>query len=567
MIVLGISAFVHDAAACLVVDGQLRSNVEEERLNREKHTAAFPVQAIRYVLAEAGLELSDVDVVAFNWNPWHSLRSEALKWLFAPGLALRMLRHRVSPKNWKSIGASLRLRSALERNFPRQFRGRIAWVEHHRAHAASSYYLAPFNRQDALALVVDGHGDEASTTAYSIRGGRFTELRRWPILDSLGILYTAVTQYLGFRPYEEGKTMALASYGHNQRAAAFQKVLRLEPEGGFRIVDKRMLGVWNHHHPILKAQFGEPRPPHAPLTQAHFDLAHSMQQRVKEAVLHALDHLRRTEGLSKVALAGGVFLNCDLNRDILAQGNFEAVFVPPFASDSGGAVGAALYQAHAVLGEPVRSPGLFTPYLGPSYSSDEVDAALAEGGLRAQVLGDPVEPVADLLAAHKVLGWFQGRTESGPRALGNRSILANPTAPTIREYLNDHIKMREYFRPYAPIVTLEDALRCFEVEAPLPEPMKYMLVTLKVREAYRQALPGITHVDGTARIQLVTEATNPLLHRLLKAFGRRSGFEVLVNTSFNRQEPIVCSPLDAVLCYQRSGLDALCMGDRLVVRD
>lgn len=564
MIVLGLSAYVHDAAAALVVDGQLVSNVEEERLNREKHTAAFPERAIHHVLSEAGLRLGDVDAVAFNWDPWQSLRAEGLKWLLAPQVAIPMARHRVSPKNLRSIRETLGLRRRLEASFGR-FPAPLHWVEHHRAHLASSYGIAPFNTQPALGMVVDGHGDDASTTLYRVEGGHIRELRRWPILDSLGLLYTGLTQYLGLRPYEEGKTMALASYGSDACADAFRQILELRPDGDFRIRDKRLLGVWHHGDPGLHALLGPPRKAGEPLEQHHFDLAHSMQQRVKEAVLHVLEHYGPAEGLTHLALSGGVFLNCDLNHAILATGRFDQVFVPPFTSDTGGAAGAALYTARR-LGEPAMVPETFSPYTGPAYDAGAMEAALGAHGLEATTPEDPVEAVADLLMDHKVLGWFQGRMECGPRALGNRSILANPTSPTIREHLNQKVKLREWFRPFAPIVTPEDALRCFEVEAPLPELTQYMLVTLKVRDAYRDALPGITHVDGTARIQLVTQEANPRLHRLLKAFGRRSGFEVLVNTSFNRQEPIVCSPEDAVRCYLGSTLDGLVLGDRLVVR-
>lgn len=323
------------------------------------------------------------------------------------------------------------------------------------------------------------------------------------------------------------------------------------------------MAVWKHGQTEITRIFGKPRGADEGFEKRHFDIAYSMQSRIREAILHVLSHLPKSGGMNNLALAGGVFLNCDINQAIVLSRSFDQVFVPPFTSDSGGALGAALYSAYGVHREQIPDAELFSPYLGPEYDSASIEVTLKKYALCATE-ADPCAEVAELLANHKVVGWFQGGMESGPRALGNRSILANPTSVDIRDHLNLKVKLREPYRPFAPVVTECEALRCFEISAPLPEITKYMLMTLKVREEYRSALPGITHVDGTARIQVVTPKSNPLLHRLLVEFGKHSGFQVLINTSFNRQEPVVCAPEDAVNCFQNSAIDVLCLGNYVV---
>lgn len=568
MIILGISAFVHDSGACLMRDGEIVANVEEERLNRVKHTDAFPVNSIDFVLARAGVLLSDVDVIAFNWNPYKAAAAELLKLAVAPLIYFQILRNSSAPKNLRSVLASFRLKRTVNKAYNGEFRGRVIWVDHHLAHAASSYYLSPFNREAADVIVVDGHGENCSTSVFAMDQGRLRLQWRAPVWDSLGILYTTFTNFLGFDMYQEGKTMALASFGRETEEYhdAFDKIIGLQDDGRYVILNKKYLGLWNFREGGLGSEFGAKRLPGEPLEQRHFDVACSMQKSVKRAILHVVRGAARATGNRRLCLSGGVFLNCDINREILHGGSHESVFAPPFPSDSGGAAGAALYAAFARCGETVPDSTCFSPYLGPSFGSEEILQALRRRQREYREAREPWVEAARALAENKVIGWFQGRMESGPRALGNRSILANPGWSGIKDHLNATVKKREAFRPFAPIATEEAALKYFELQEPVSELTRYMLVTTKVRDEFREMLPGITHVDGTARIQIVTRESNPEIHLLLEEFEKLSGYAVLINTSFNLQEPIVCTPDDALSCFERAPLDALFMGNYRVDR-
>ena len=567
MVILGISAFVHDSAACLIKDGVLIANVEEERLNRVKHTDAFPVRAIDYVLQSGGVSLSEVDVIAFNWNPFKAAATELLKLAVAPLIYFQILRNAKAPKNFRSILASLKLKRTLNRYYQGEFKGRVIWVDHHLAHAASSYFISPFNREDADIVVVDGHGEDCATSVFSVTKGSFRLQWKAPTWDSLGILYTTFTKFLGFDTYQEGKTMALASFGRDSYRDAFRAIVGLKANGRYTLLNKKYLGLWNFGENGLGKEFGSRRVPNGPLEQRHFDIACSMQNSIKEAILHVVRHASAASGHKHLCLSGGVFLNCDINKEILQSGSHERTFVPPFPSDSGGAAGAGLYAAFVRCGETPQASPCFSPYLGPSFSSDQVLAALRARKASYRESGHPWAEAAQALMGNMVIGWFQGRMESGPRALGNRSILANPGWDGIKDHLNATIKKREFFRPFAPIATREAALQYFELQEPLSDLTRYMLVTTKVRSEYRELLPGVTHVDGTARIQIVTRESNAEMHRLLEEFGRLSGYAVLVNTSFNMQEPIVCSPEDALACFEKAALQVLFIGNYRVDRD
>lgn len=564
MVILGISAFVHDSAACLIIDGKIVANVEEERLDRIKHSRAFPLQAIDYVLQEGKIHLAEVEVIAYNWNPYKSALTEVIKLVIAPVIYFKILKHARPPKNFRSIAASLRLKKIINRNYPGQFQGRIIFVDHHLAHAASSYYLAPFNREDADIIVADGHGEDCSTSVYTVHNNTFTRQWKAPIWSSLGILYSTFTSFLGFDTYEEGKTMALAAYGRDTFPEPFARILELRPQGEYGIPNQKYLGLWYYSETGLGREFGRKKERNEPFEERHFDIAFSMQKRIKDTILHMVRHAATASGHRNLCLSGGLFLNCDINREILRSRAYDQVFVPPFPSDSGGAAGAGLYAAFVCGNEiPAESP-CFSPYLGPEYRREEIVAALEKCGSPYRYVERREEEAAKGLAEGKIIGWFQGRVESGPRALGNRSILASPFSATIRDYLNTQVKRRENFRPFAPVVTSSAALRYFELEEPLANLTRYMLVTCVVRAEYRQLLPGITHVDGTARIQVVTPATNPRLHQLLLEFEKLTGHAVLINTSFNLQEPIVCSPEDALKCFARTPLDLLFLGEYVV---
>jgi carbamoyltransferase len=380
MVILGISAFVHDSAACLVINGKMVANVEEERLDRIKHTSSFPVKAIDYVLKQGELSLSDVDVIAYNWNPYKSAVVEVIKLVMAPIIYYKVRKYAKPPKNFRSIFASLRLEKTINRIYLGEFKGRIIYVNHHLAHAASSYYLAPFNCQDADIIVADGHGEDCSTSVFSVKNNTFELKWKAPIWNSLGILYTTFTNFLGFDTHQEGKTMALASYGRDTFRELFQRIIELKPDGRYVIPNQKYLGLWYYSETGLGREFGPKRERDEPLEQRHFDIAFSMQNRIKEAILHLVRHAPTVSGYENLCLSGGLFLNCDINMEILQSGAYRNVFVPPFPSDSGGAAGAGLYAAFVCCGETPEDIPCFSPYMGPAYSSAEIIVSLEKSG-------------------------------------------------------------------------------------------------------------------------------------------------------------------------------------------
>jgi len=565
MNILGISSFVHDSAACLIKHGELVANVEEERFNRTKHTDVFPIQSIKYVLDAGGIEMSEVDAIAFNWNPYKSLIAEIIKFALVPITYYKVYRNTNPPKNFRSIAATFKLRKIINKYFPNQFKGQIVWVDHHLAHVASCYYLSPFSSQNADVIIIDAHGDDCSASVYSVKDQQLHLRWKIPIFHSLGIIYTNFTNFLGFKDFEEGKTMALASYGRDTYKNLFQAIIELQPKGRWRITDqKKYLALWSYMNGKLEKELGKKRNGGEPLEQRHFDIACSMQNCIKEAILHMIRYVAASSGNKNLALSGGIFLNCDINREITLHSGYEQIFIPPFASDTGGAVGAGLYAAFPSLEIIPEDKKTFSPYLGPEYKNEEILTAIKKHPVTYTKLKYPWKKAAEYLRDNKIIGWFQGRMEAGPRALGNRSILANPFSNEIKDHLNLKVKGREYFRPFGPITTANAALKYFDLRAPLPELTHYMLLTVDVRPEYRKKLPGITHVDGTARIQVVTEEFNADIYCLLVEFEKLTGYAVLINTSFNRHAPIVCSPEDALNCYQATKLDALFIRNYLV---
>lgn len=568
MNILGISAFVHDSAACLIKDEKLVANVEEERFNRTKHSRDFPIHSIEYVLNCGGVKISEVDVIAFNWNPYVSLLNELAKFALVPITYYKVYKYSNPPKNFRSIIASLKLRRTINKHFPHQFNGRIVWVDHHLAHAASSYYLAPFCLQNADVIVVDGHGDDCSASVCSVEDHHLRLRWKVPIFHSLGILYTNFTHFLGFNDYEEGKTMALASYGKDTYKSLFQKIIKLKPEGRYTIADpKKYLALWPYLNNSLEDELGKKRDKDDPLEQRHFDIAYSMQNRITEAILHMVRDVADMTGNKKLALSGGLFLNCNINRELVLNSGYEEIFVPPFTSDTGGAVGAGLYAAFQCFSKIPEKVTSFSPFLGPEYNDAEILAILRKHSIAYKKNDTPWIKAAEYLRDNMIIGWFQGRMECGPRALGNRSILANPFSRNLKDYLNIQVKRREYFRPFGAITTTDAALKYFDLQLPVPEISRYMLLTAHVKPEYKDCLPGVTHVDGTTRIQVVTDEWNRDIYRLLVEFEKLTGYAVLINTSFNLQEPIVCSPEDALSCYKATKVDALFIGNYQVVAD
>ena len=593
MRILGLSAFYHDSAAALVEDGRIVAAAQEERFTRRKHDAGYPARAIAWCLDEAGVAPAGIDRVAFYDKPF--LKFERLLETYVALAPRGFGSFRLAAPIW--IKEKLFQKDLLRRKLRAldpdvDWSARLLFTEHHQSHAASAFYPSPFH--DAVVLTMDGVGEWATTSAAVGRGTELTITREIHFPHSLGLLYSAFTYYLGFKVNSgEYKVMGLAPYGEPKHAQAIlDHLIDLKPDGTFRLdldyfdycTGLRMTGR------RFDRLFGGPRrTPEAALTQRHMDLAASVQAVVEEAVLRLTRSLRAETGIPRLCLAGGVALNCVANGKVLRDGRFDDLWVQPAAGDAGGALGAALAASHGTCGAPRRSSGgdaMRGALLGPAFGPDEIRGALDAAGARYETLSDEalIDAAAEALAAGKALAWFQGRMEFGPRALGNRSILADPRAPAMQRTLNLKVKHRESFRPFAPSVPRADAADWFELDRDSP----YMLLVTGVQPARRRQaaeaesarvgldrlhvprseIPAVTHVDYSARVQTVHPETNPRYHALLDAFKARTGCPVLVNTSFNvRGEPIVCTPADAFRCFMGTDLDRLAIGNCFLCKE
>jgi len=577
MNILGINAYHGNASAAIVCDGRLVAAVEEERFNRVKYAAGFPSQAIRYCLREAGLELQDIDHVAVPRNPYARLGTKLYYAMRMPSFA----RERVKVLA-KFTGIPQALAQTFETDAAR-IAAKFHRVEHHQAHLASAFFVSPFER--AALLSADGLGDFASTMWGSGDGNRMKIDGAIAFPHSLGLFYSAVTQYLGFLKFgDEYKVMGLAAYGEAAQLDALRDIVRINGNG-FRLG----LQYFTHHRTgpemswaeadktptlgklfsdTMERRLGPRRNPEEPLQQRHRNLASALQTRLEEVYLGMLKKLGERTGVKAVCLAGGVAFNCVANGKIFDTTGFEQVYVQPAAGDGGLAVGAAFYVWHQILGKP-RSFVMDHAYWGPGYTRDEIRHAieakrLGMSGCRLEELaGDNLmQRTAAIVADGKILGWFQGRAEWGPRALGNRSIVADPRRREMKEILNQRIKHREIFRPFAPSILAEATSEWFEKSYPSP----FMTLAYSVKPEKREKIPAPTHVDGTGRLQTVTREANPRYWSLIKAFEQLTGVPVVLNTSFNDNEPIVCRPEEALDCFQRTQMDALVLGDFLITR-
>src|SRR6266478_6575390 len=549
MNILGINAYHGNASAAVVCDGRLVAAVEEERFNRVKYAAGFPAQAIRYCLKEAGLELKEIDHVAVPRNPYARLGTKLFYALRMPSFA----RGRAKvPAKFTGIREAL---AAAFDSDPKAIAAEFHRVEHHQAHLASAFFVSPFER--AALLSADGLGDFASTMWGSGSGNHMEIADAIAFPHSLGLYYTAVTQYLGFLKFgDEYKVMGLAAYGEPERLETFRDIVRFNADGnsnGFRLG----LDYFVHHRtgpemswaeagktPTLGRLFSEEmsrtlgaaRAPEEPLEQCHRNLAASLQARLEEVYLGMLSKLAKASGLKSICLAGGVAFNCVANGKIFDGTPFEQVFVQPAAGDGGLAVGAA----------------------------NEARGLAREGyGVAELPLQELTRRAAAIIADGKILGWFQGRAEWGPRALGNRSIVADPRRSEMKDVLNRRIKHREIFRPFAPSILAEKTSEWFEQSHPSP----FMTMAYAVKKEMRDKIPAPTHVDGTGRLQTVTQTANPRYWKLIRAFEQQTGVPVVLNTSFNDNEPIVCKPQEAIDCFARTQMDALVLGDFLITRE
>ena len=581
MFTLGISAFYHDSAACLLSDGRIVAAAQEERFSRKKHDHRFPRQAVEYCLREAGITADDLEQVAFYDKPWLKFERLLETYLsFAPaGLPsfLKAMPLWLKQKLWMGelVGDEV------------GYEGELIYPEHHQSHAASAFFPSPFER--AAILTVDGVGEWATASWGTGRDNRVELKRELRFPHSLGLLYSAFTYYTGFRVNSgEYKVMGLAPYGEPKYVETIlDHLVDLREDGSFRL-DMRFFnycqGLTMTSERFDRLFGGPPRQPEAELTQKEMDLARSVQEVTEEIMLRMARHVRRETGERNLCLAGGVALNCVANGKILREGIFDRIWIQPAAGDAGGALGAALFAWHQVADKPRQvtrdRDSQMGSYLGPAFSSVHIESWLREEEIPSHRVPEAEVPrlVADLIADEKVVGWLSGRMEFGPRALGARSILGDARSPRMQSVMNLKIKYRESFRPFAPSCLEEDVSEYFELDRESP----YMLLVAPVQEKRRRAMttdenrlfgveqlkvprsdiPAITHIDYSARVQTVDRATNPAYYDLIRAFKAKTGYGVIVNTSFNvRGEPIVCTPQDAYLCFMRTEMDVLVLED------
>ena len=592
--ILGISAFYHDSAAALVVDGRIVAAAQEERFTRQKHDAGFPTYAIAYCLREAGLKADQLDYIAYYEKPLSKFDRLLETYLsFAPqGFRSFCMAIPV----W--LKEKLNIRRTIRNGVGHDTKAPILFLDHHQSHAASAFFPSPF--EEAAILTLDGVGEWSTTTWGTGQGNKIRLAQHIAFPHSLGLLYSAFTYYCGFKVNSgEYKLMGLAPYGRPiYQDLIRQNLIDLKPDGSFRL-DMQYFnycqGLTMTSKRFDKLFGGPPRSPESNLEQRHMDLAASIQVVTEEIVLRLATHIHGQTKMKNLVLAGGVALNCVANGRLLREGPFESLWIQPAAGDAGGALGSALFVWHQLLN---RSRSIQLPdaqqgsFLGPSFSNSDVEQILKERNIAIHKMEEAelVAHVADLIAQEKIVGWFQGRMEYGPRALGARSILGDPRSPGMQARMNLKIKFRESFRPFAPVVMQEHASEWFDLPATVESP--YMLLVATVRPEHRVPLddedvrimredpdllrrvnvprstvPAVTHVDYSARMQTVDRQRNPRFHSLLQAFHERTGCPILVNTSFNvRGEPIVCTPEDALRCFQATDMDVLVIENCVIQR-
>ena len=580
--ILGLNAYHADSAACLVRDGELVAAAEEERFRRIKHWAGLPSEAVRYCLAEAGLSLDRIDHVAINRNPRANLFKKVL-FAFAKRPSLDLVRARL--ENAGKVANPIDLLAAELGVERAAASARLHPVEHHRAHLASAFYVSPFER--AAVVSIDGFGDFASAMWATGRGGAMTELGKVHFPHSLGLLYQAVTQYLGFWNYgDEYKVMGLAPYGQPNHLEALRRLVSSQKNGGYELTldyfrhhAEGVEMVWDGGQPRvgriftakLEELLGPARGDGEDLSQRHKDIAASLQALYEETFFDLLNAVQATTGDTVLCLAGGCAMNSVANGKIFEQTPFTELYVQAAAGDAGGAIGAAYSVWHDTLGQP-RGFVMDHAFLGPEWTDDALGAEIEARRAAFEAEGCTITHVADeaelcrrtagAVATGNVVGWFQGRMEWGPRALGNRSIVCDPRRADMKDILNAKIKRRESFRPFAPSIMREHVAGWFETDYEAP----FMLQVYQIREDRRAAIPAVTHVNGSGRLQTVTAGQNPRYHRLIDAFRAETGVPMVLNTSFNENEPVVCRPGEAIECFLRTRMDLLVLGNWMVCR-
>lgn len=574
MYILGLNAFHGDSSACIYKDNVLLAASEEERFRRIKHWAGLPTEAIQFCLQEAGISLSEVDHIAISRDP-NANGYKKIKHVLTKGFRFGALVDRLRNRGKvKSVPQQLAEAFGIEES---AIRATFHQVEHHRSHLASAFFVSPFEK--AALLSIDGFGDFTSTMTGIGQGNSIEVLEEVNYPHSIGVFYSAFTQWLGFPHYgDEYKVMGLAPYGQPLYVEKVKQVIRMKSNGlfdlderYFRHVKEGVAMTWEAGIPeigplfsdFFVQQLGPARDSKDELTQLHRDMAASVQAVCEEVIFHLLTHLQKKTGLDAVCLAGGVAQNSVANGKILRRTPFKEIYIPPAGHDAGTATGAALYVIHQVLQLP-RTKEKQSAYTGSQFSDAEIESCLQNRKVGYQKLDDGAlfETVATALADGKVIGWFQGRAEFGPRALGNRSILVDPSRSDAKDLLNAKIKRRESFRPFAPSILQEFVSEYFDVEDEVP----YMEKVFPIKKEKHATIPAVTHVDGSGRLQTVSPATNPRYYRLIHTFYQKSGIPILLNTSFNENEPIVNTPEQALECYLRTSMDMLVLGNYVISR-
>ena len=564
--ILGVSCFYHDSSACILKDGILIAAAEEERFTRKKHDTGFPVNAIKYCLKEAGISISRLDHVGFYEKPLLKFERMLQQHLAKFPSSLKVFCN--SLPSW--LNEKLRVRRMMRKKLG--YKGDIFFVEHHMAHAASSYLVSPFN--EAAVYTVDGVGEWTTTAIGKAKGSNIMLEKEINFPHSLGLLYSAITAYLGFSVNNsEYKVMGLSPYGNpDTYYDAMKEMIDIKDDGSYNLDMSYFVFHYKDIMPGAKmcGLLGGPiRKKKDELTQRHKDIAAALQKATEEIIFKALNHLHKETKCDNLVMAGGCALNSVANGKILRNTNFKNIWIQPNASDGGTSIGAAFYVENIILRNK-RRYRFTSAYLGPGYSAEGIEKFLDINKIKYSRFKDDdelVKETAKLLVGDNVIGWFQGRMEWGPRALGSRSILSNPANRNMQAILNEKVKHREKFRPFAPVVCEDDALKYFECDSPIPEPADYMLMVYPVKKEFHKIIPAVTHVDGSGRLQTIRRSQNKKYYDLIKEFGRLSGVPILINTSFNiRGEPIVCTPMDAYRCMMGTGIDYLIMDKFLIKR-
>ena len=571
MYILGINCYYHDASAALLKDGIIVAAVEEERFTRKKHDKSFPINSINYCLKSQNITINDIDYIGFYEKPY--LKFERLLFQHLETFPFSLKTFLNSLPSW--LTEKLRVVNTIQKKL--KYKKDILFIDHHLAHAASAFLVSPFKK--SAILTVDGVG-EWTTTAYGFGDDNKIELVkeiRFP--HSLGLLYSTITAYLGFSVNNsEYKVMGLSPYGildkgKNPYYSKLKDVIDIKDDGSYRFD----MSYFTYHYADkmpsekLCALLGGPiRKPDAELTQRHKDIAAAIQLIYEEVLFKMLNYIYAETKSKNIVLAGGCGLNSVANGKILRNTPFKNIWIQPNSSDGGTSLGVAVYIYNAILGNK-KGYGLKDVYLGPEFTTEEVKAFLDKNNIKYSQFKNDAElsnSTAKLIFENKVVGWFQGRMEWGPRALGSRSILSNPCNPNMQEILNLKVKHREKFRPFAPVICEDDALRYFDCDKPIPEPTDFMLMVYLIKKKWHKKIPAVTHIDGSGRLQTIRKSQNPLYYDVIKKFGKLSGIPILINTSFNvRGEPIVCTYYDAYKCMMGTGIDYLVMDKFLIKRE